>query len=285
MAESLRGGLSLALSGFGYWSHDIGGFEGTPDPVVFKRWIPFGLLSSHSRLHGNESYRVPWNFDDESVDVLRRFTRLKLRLMPYLYAAAVTAHREGLPVMRPMVLEFPDDPACSYLDRQYLLGDSLLVAPVFSADGDTRYYLPDGRWTDLLTGRALEGGRWITERHEFASVPLFVRPSSVIALGARTDRPDYDYAADVTLLLTAIADGADIVTTVPDTAGEVAAAFRTTRTGATVRVERTQGSAPWNVLVASPGATLVTERSTVADPLGPRITLPADADTCEFALG
>ena len=88
MAESLRGGLSLGLSGFGFWSHDIGGFEGTPSPALFKRWVAFGLLSSHSRLHGSPSYRVPWLFDEEAVDVLRLFTRLKLRLMPYLYEAA-----------------------------------------------------------------------------------------------------------------------------------------------------------------------------------------------------
>ena len=93
MAESLRGGLSLASSGFGYWSHDIGGFEGTPDPAVFKRWIAFGLLSSHSRLHGSGSYRVPWAYDDEAVEVLRHFTRLKMSLMPYLAAAAEEAHR------------------------------------------------------------------------------------------------------------------------------------------------------------------------------------------------
>ncbi|CAM5273003.1 Alpha-xylosidase OS=Streptomyces glaucescens OX=1907 GN=SGLAU_03435 PE=3 SV=1 [Streptomyces glaucescens] len=107
MAESLRGGLSLSLSGFGFWSHDIGGFEGTPVPSVFKRWLAFGLLSSHSRLHGSSSYRVPWEFGEEAVDVARRFTLLKHRLMPYLYGAAVAAHRTGVPVMRPMVLEFP----------------------------------------------------------------------------------------------------------------------------------------------------------------------------------
>src|SRR6185437_15353744 len=107
MAESLRGGLSLALSGFGFWSHDIGGFEGTPDPAVFKRWLAFGLLSSHSRLNGSESYRVPWLVDEESVDVTRRFARLKNRLMPYLYQAAVTAHTQGTPVLRAMMLEFP----------------------------------------------------------------------------------------------------------------------------------------------------------------------------------
>ncbi|HEY3258718.1 MAG TPA: TIM-barrel domain-containing protein, partial [Pseudonocardiaceae bacterium] len=112
MAESLRGGLSLGLSGFGFWSHDIGGFEGTPDPAVFERWLAFGLLSSHSRLHGSASYRVPWLIDDEAVDVARCFARLKNRLMPYLYQAAVTAHVSGTPVMRAMILAFPDDPAC-----------------------------------------------------------------------------------------------------------------------------------------------------------------------------
>lgn len=77
MAESLRGGLSLGLSGFGFWSHDISGFERTAPPDIYKRWVAFGMLSSHSRLHGNESYRVPWLFDEESVDVLRYFTELR----------------------------------------------------------------------------------------------------------------------------------------------------------------------------------------------------------------
>jgi len=148
MAETLRGGLSLALSGFAFWSHDIGGFEGTPDPGVFKRWTAFGLLSSHSRLHGSSSYRVPWVFDEEAVDVTRKFTKLKLRLMPYLYAAGLEATRTGTPVLRPMQLEFGDDPATGYLDRQYLLGADLLVAPVFSADGSVELYLPAGTWTN-----------------------------------------------------------------------------------------------------------------------------------------
>ena len=138
MAESLRGGLSLAASGFGFWSHDIGGFEGRPDPAVFKRWIPFGLLCTHSRLHGSDSYRVPWLFDEEAVEVLRRFTSLKAQLMPYIYGQAVTAVRDGIPVLRPMVAEFPDDPGCTHLDRQYMFGDRLMVAPVFTASGEPR---------------------------------------------------------------------------------------------------------------------------------------------------
>ncbi|BCB91294.1 alpha-xylosidase [Phytohabitans suffuscus] len=246
MAESLRGGLSLAMSGFGFWSHDIGGFEGRPDPAVFKRWIPFGLLSSHSRLHGNQSYRVPWLFDEEAVDVLRAFTRLKNRLMPYLFAAAVTAHREGVPVMRPMVAEFPDDPACTHLDRQYMLGDNLMVAPVFSASGETTYYVPAGRWTHLLTGEVVEGPRWVREVCGFEMVPVYARPGTVLAWGAREDRPDYDYADGVTLRLFEV----DVETTVeiPGPDGGTVASF--TVGPDPLQVRRTGPAAPWHVQLA-----------------------------------
>ena len=129
------------------WSHDIGGFENTAPAHVFKRWLAFGLLSSHSRLHGSSSYRVPWAYDEEAVNVTRHFTQLKCRLMPYLYDTAMQATEQGLPSMRAMLLEFPDDPAAEMLDRQYMLGDSLLVAPVFSEEGEASYYLPEGKWT------------------------------------------------------------------------------------------------------------------------------------------
>jgi alpha-D-xyloside xylohydrolase len=248
MAESLRGGLSLAMSGFGYWSHDIGGFEGTPDASVFKRWIAFGLLSSHSRLHGNQSYRVPWLFDEEAVDVLRLFTRLKARLAPYLQATARETYRAGIPMMRAMVVEFPGDPAVSHLDRQYMLGPDLLVAPVFSAEGDVAYYLPEGTWTRVLTGEPVPGGRWVRERHGFLSVPLLARPGSVIPFGAVDDRPDYDYADGVTLHAYALPDGARVTTEVPTTYGEVAAVFTTVRDGGTVRVTA-EGARNWRLLL------------------------------------
>jgi alpha-D-xyloside xylohydrolase len=198
MAETLRGGLSLGMSGFGFWSHDIGGFESTASPDVYKRWIAFGLLSSHSRLHGSSSYRVPWLYDEESVDVLRHFTKLKCRLMPYLWAAACEAHEKGTPVLRAMALEFPDDPACAHLDRQYMLGPSLLVAPVFSEDGEVEYYVPAGRWTHLLSGDVVEGPGWHRETHDYLSLPLLVRPGTRLPWGARDDRPDYDYEDGLT---------------------------------------------------------------------------------------
>ena len=192
MAESLRGGLSLGLGGFGFWSHDIGGFEGTPPAELFKRWVAFGLLSSHSRLHGSSSHRVPWAFGEEAVEVTRDFARLKNALMPYLWAAAVQAHAEGIPVMRAMVLEFPADRTCAFLDRQYMLGPDMLVAPVFSDDGDVDVYVPAGEWTSYWDGSVVTGPGWVRQRHGFDSLPLLVRPGAVIATGSRTDRPDYD---------------------------------------------------------------------------------------------
>ena len=178
MAESLRGGLSLGLSGFGYWSHDIGGFEGHPDPAVFKRWVAFGLLSSHSRLHGNESVRVPWAFDEEAVDVTRKFAHLKQKLMPYLMDTMREVNATGVPMMRAMLVEFPEDRTCWNLDQQYMFGSDLLVAPVFNAHGTIEFYLPAGTWTNFFTGEAIDGNRWVTETHGFDSLPLYVRAGS-----------------------------------------------------------------------------------------------------------
>ena len=253
MAQTLRGGLSLALSGFAYGCHDIGGFEGTPDPAVFKRWLAFGLLSSHSRLHGSGSVRVPWAFDEKAVDLTRKFTRLRLSLMPYLACLAGQAHADGWPMMRPMMLEFPHDRAAAAIDTQYMLGDALLVAPVFSATGDVEYYVPAGTWTHLVTGAKVTGPRWVTERHGFDSLPLLVRPGTVLPVGARADRPDYDYAHGVRLDLYEFADGARRVVTVPGLGGAVAATFTVTRTGDRALVEAEGASGPWYVRVVGPG--------------------------------
>jgi alpha-D-xyloside xylohydrolase len=221
MAETLRGGLSLALSGFAFWSHDIGGFEGTPDAGVYKRWTAFGLLGSHSRFHGSQSYRVPWMFDEEAVEVTRIFTHLKMRLMPYLYRVGLDAAASGVPLLRPMQLEFPDDPAVAYLDRQYMLGSELLVAPVFTETGEVEFYLPDGTWTSLLTGETVEGGRWVRETHGFDSLPLYARAGAVIPWGARSDRPDYDYLDGLTIRVFPGGEGTrDIVVTTPEGVSE-----------------------------------------------------------------
>ncbi|XKK38153.1 alpha-xylosidase [Nocardiopsis sp. ARC36] len=290
VAESLRGGLSLGLSGFGFWSHDIGGFEGTPDPGLFKRWLAFGLLSSHSRLHGSRSYRVPWEFDEESTDVARAFTRLKCELMPYLFGAAVQAHRRGTPVMRAMVLEFPEDPTCHHLDTQYMLGGDLLVAPVLSPDGSVEYYVPEGVWTHLLTGETVRGPGWRREVHGFDSLPLLVRPGAVLPVGAVGDRPDYDYTDGLTLRVygapAAPAAGPTVVT-VPAADGSDAAVFRVSRSEDGVTVEADPAPARgWRVLlVGAPGAVPADPSTEAADGDGGTLaSAPAGATSLSLRL-
>lgn len=182
MAESLRAGLSFGMSGFGYWSHDIAGFEDQASPDLYKRWTQFGLLSSHSRYHGSTAYKVPWLYGDEAVDVAREFTELKLQLKPYLLKMAQETHETGVPMMRAMVLEFPDDPTCEDIDTQYMLGDDLLVAPVFREDGVARFYVPDDgtgqAWTNIITDTAYEPGKWYTEQYDYHTLPVLARPGT-----------------------------------------------------------------------------------------------------------
>lgn len=242
MEESLRGGLSLTSSGFGFWSHDIGGFESTSTPDVYKRWCAFGLLSTHSRLHGSTSYRVPWAYDEESVDVVRYFAKLKARLMPYLYRNAIETAKTGVPMMRSMVLEFTEDRNCAYLASQYMLGDSLLVAPIFNEDGIAEYYLPEGRWTSLLSGDVKEGGRWYKEKHGYLSIPLYVREGSIVAMGARDDNAVYDYADGTTFQVYALVDGCEAQTMVYDTENREAVKAAVTHCGSGYEIQVSGGT-------------------------------------------
>ncbi len=285
MAESLRGGLSLGLCDFGFWSHDIGGFEGTPPAAVYKRWIAFGLLSSHSRLHGSSSYRVPWLFDVEAVDVLRFFTKLKCRLMPYLYAMAVQARDTGVPMMRALLLEFPDDPACDGLDRQYMLGDSLLVAPVFSEEGVVDYNVPTGAWTHLLTGEVVTGPAWRRERHDMLSLPLLVRPGSVLAMGAVDDRPDYDYSDGVTFQIYGLEPDGGSSASIPDASGETRLTLNVSRSGQEVRIDPEGASADWEaVIVGCRNVASISGGTLHPDDRGARIAPAAGTATVTVAL-
>ena len=280
MAESLRGGLSLGLSGFGFWSHDISGFEGTAPPDLYKRWCAFGLLSSHSRLHGMESYRVPWNFDAEAVDVLRHFSKLKCRLMPYLFGAAKQASRTGIPMMRAMFLEFPDDPGAACLDQQYMLGDALLVAPVFSQDGAVDVYLPPGRWTHLLSGEERAGG-WHREVHDAFSLPLYVRETTLLAIGAHDDTVVYDHADGVTLELYALGDGRSAECAVSGSGGG-SLVVSARRQGNEILLTA-EGTKPWRLLTVGQDVTCGESETTrnergtlIAGKPSLRLVLPAD---------
>jgi len=262
MAESLRGGLSLGLSGFGFWSHDIGGFEGTPPEALFHRWLAFGLLSSHSRLHGSSSYRVPWVYGDRAVEVTRFFTHLKLSLMPYLYAQAVETTRTGVPLMRAALLEFPDDPSCQQLDRQYFLGPDLLVAPVFRADGQVDVWIPEGTWTHLLTGRTVEGPRWSREVHDALSLPLYARPASLIAFSDEKARPEADWRGRLTLKAYALAEGQRARTSVVDPQGKDLGTVSVTLRAGTYEVEASRAVLPFTLEVGGARHPVEAEKAT-----------------------
>jgi alpha-D-xyloside xylohydrolase len=169
-----------------------------------------------------------------------------------------------------MLLEFPDDPACRTLDRQYMLGDDLLVAPVFDENGEVEYYVPAGTWTDILTGRQVTGPGWQRETHGFDTLPLLARPGSVVPFGACDDQPAYDWSDDVTLRVHRPADGTETVTVVPARDGSPGAVFTVRRTGGAVTVE-TDSTLPWRVLLV--GAAVQGEAA--ADPLGALHTCPA----------
>ena len=249
MAESLRGGLSLCMSGFGFWSHDIGGFESTSTADVYKRWVAFGLLSSHSRLHGSTSYRVPWAYDEDASEVVRFFSKLKCSIMPYLFKTADDANKIGIPVMRSMVMEYQDDDACTYLDKQYMLGDSILVAPIFNEHGEAKYYLPEGKWTNFITGKKYDGGRWIKEYHDYLSIPMMVKENSLVAVGHDNTRPDYDFREDVSVLAYNLADKAEACTRVLDMNRNETLAVSVLKDGSTINIKSTGIDKPWSLIL------------------------------------
>ncbi len=183
MAGSLRAGLSLSMSGIPFWSHDIGGFFGRnvepPSADLYIRWAQWGLLSSHSRFHGIRP-REPWHYGDEAVRIVREFARLRYRLLPYLWSCAHEASRALVPVVRPMYLEFPDDPATPAVDLQYMLGPSLLVAPVVNEEGRCRVYLPAGRWHGFWDNSAIEGPCHLDLSVPLDRLPIYVRDDSIL---------------------------------------------------------------------------------------------------------
>lgn len=262
MAETLRGGLSFCQSGFGFWAHDISGFNDTATPDLYKRWTAFGMLSTHSRLHGSQSPRMPWYFDDEAGKVLRHFAKLKCSLMPYIYANAVRVHLEGQPEMRAMMLDFPKDRNCLHLEKQYMLGDALLVAPVFNDRGDVDFYVPEGKWTDLQTGKIYEGGRWYSENYDYYHLPLLVKPNSIIPMGRDTETV-YDYADGTVYAIYQLADGKCVQRRIYDASGCEAAVLTAERRGNVIEIsmDAADASKAWKVCL--PGTESVRTNGTV----------------------
>ncbi len=200
MACQIRGLLSYGMSGVPYCSHDVGGFDYAPeafdqevqegypkDPQVYVRWLQFGVFSSHLRAHGKQA-REPWTYGAEVEEIARRYLKLRYRLLPYIYSEAVKSSRTGLPVARPMVLAYQDDPATHDLDLQYMFGESFLVAPIVTERNRRRIYLPHGEWVDYWTKDVVAGGRWLEVEAGLETLPLWVRAGAIVPMG-----PDVDY--------------------------------------------------------------------------------------------
>ena len=212
MAASLRAGLSLGLSGFSFWSHDIGGFVKPPHEELYRRWMPFGMLTSHSRCHGAPP-KEPWAFSDSFLETFRETVELKYRLMPYVYAQAAMSSKQGFPMLRTLFFEYPDDPTSWFIEDEYLFGTDILVAPLFEESSDRRkVYLPPGTWIDYQKGDVYPGAEW----HSIAAGPLpvimLVKEGAVIPLAGiaqSTDRIDWsNIELRVFMAETATAEGA-----------------------------------------------------------------------------
>jgi alpha-D-xyloside xylohydrolase len=179
LAATIRAGLSYGMSGVPFWTFDLGGFKGQPSTEAYLRWAQAGLLVSHSRFHGTTP-RLPWYYGEDAVRIVRDYARMRYRLLPYIYSAAAEAVRTGLPVMRPLLLEFPDDPASAIIELEYLLGPSILVAPVVDEGGAVEVYLPPGRWYDYFTGQRHEGPMRIARTCRLSELPVYVREGAIL---------------------------------------------------------------------------------------------------------
>ncbi|MCM1113903.1 MAG: DUF4968 domain-containing protein [Clostridium sp.] len=186
LACTLRGALSIGISGIPFFSHDIGGFLGLPDDELYIRWAQLGLFSSHARCHGagDTTHREPWAFSDEACEIFRYYDKLRYSLMPYIYEQAEQCTKTGLPMMRALYLEYPTDRNVYHIDDEYMFGDSILVAPVLTPLSKTNIrnvYLPKGLWFDFFTKeKIVSNGMWIEKTVDLKTMPLYIKEDTVL---------------------------------------------------------------------------------------------------------
>lgn len=190
MLGDLRGGLSFGLSGFSFWSHDMGGFVTASPEDIYRRWLPFGFLSSHTRAHGAPPTE-PWLISESFTKAFRQAAEMKYKLMPYVYAQAKDCSLHGLPMVRALLVEFPEDPGAWLVEDEYMFGSQMLVAPLMESGNSRSVYLPSGcKWIDYQTGKVYESG-WQTIKAGEIPAVILVRDGSVIPhapLAQRTDQ-------------------------------------------------------------------------------------------------
>ena len=192
MAATLRGGLSLGLCGFSFWSHDIGGFVNKKPEDLYRRWTPFGMLSSHTRSHGTPPTE-PWEYGEDFMNAFRLADNMRYELMPYIYSQAKDCTERGLPMLRALFIEYPEDPGSWQIDDEYLFGSDMLVAPLFEKVTKRDVYLPPGQWIDYQTGKVFSGG-WVNIEAGKIPIVVLVKEGAVIphiALAQSTAQMDW----------------------------------------------------------------------------------------------
>jgi len=200
LLSCLRGGLSLGLSGFTFWSQDTGGFVGIPADGLYIRWTQLAVFQSHMRFHGTQPrFREPWQFGPETQRIVRNYLELRYRLIPYLYTEAQVAAAGGLPLLRHLVIDFQGDPTVYNIEDQFMTGRALLVAPILTRNNSRRVYLPAGIWYDFWTSERIEGGRWITREADIETIPVYVRGGTILPLAVPAQCTDHLTAAGFTL--------------------------------------------------------------------------------------
>jgi alpha-D-xyloside xylohydrolase len=178
LPATIIAGLSAAMSGFSFWSHDIGGYRTPVEKEVFIRWAEFGCFTPIMQIHGQN--REPWKFDDETVSIYRKFAKLHTTLFPYIYSFAKISSEEGTPIMRPLVLAYPNDEKVYNEDFEYLFGDSLLVAPMYQRGTERQVYLPEGIWYDFWNNEEYHGPKYTVYEAPLNIIPLFVKKGAII---------------------------------------------------------------------------------------------------------
>lgn len=186
LAGSLKGGLHFGLSGFAFWSHDVPGFHSEPDfmnsvidPKVYVRWTQFGVFTSHMRYHGSHK-REPWYYPTVS-DIVKKWWRLRYRLLPYIMEESRIATETGYPVIQAMLMHHPNDKTCWHIDDQYYFGRSFMVAPVMNSNDKRDIYLPEGEWVNFFTKEHFTGPVWLKDVNvPLDEMPVFCRPGTEI---------------------------------------------------------------------------------------------------------
>lgn len=251
LACVLRAALSFGLSGFPFYSHDIGGFTGLPTPELYVRWAQLGAFSSHARTHGMPP-REPWAYGERAEDIVRRYLELRSRLMPYLWSEAVACGRTSLPMVRALVIDYQDDPVALTIDDQYMFGSALLVAPVLDEAERRRVYLPHGRWVDHRSGALLDGGRFLEVEAPLDTLPLFVKAGAVLPLGPVMQHTGERRLDPLTIELWAPGANGEYLVRQED-GDDIAIRYRRVGDEVTVEVDPTPGDV--EVVVRGAGAT------------------------------